>query len=729
MGGGARNHGGTRGHGCPPLPGERANYNLHTLSDNKLLKIINCSEKVKEKQPTNQKLKLLKVLPQFKEEVALERVPKKVLVGEHQKSDQKYKQTPSTKVSTRSPKVDNKKTEAKEAQAGSVRKLKSENTVQSEIDEAAKKLLPKKVEHKEVRGLDWKHGVGPDLAAVEHVPVEQSFDAINAATIAQGDLVKKQMPEKAAQQEIDKAVNKLPVPAAVEAGPTGGSTEATNATTTDQGDQVRKVVFEKVEQPEIDVAVKKLLPLKSEYKSITGSDCKPGVATAPAAVEVVPAEESSEAINAATIAQDDLVKKLNSEKPAQQDIDENIKKLLPLKAVTRSDWKPEEAHAPSHDELLSAEETAEATNATIASQGELVRKMLFEAEQPWIDADVNKLPLLNDDKYDTQSDLKPEASPAPAAMEAVPAGESAKAINAATTAQVDLVRELESERAVQAEIGGAVKKLLPLKYDYRAVKGSDWQFGEAHEPAAVAAAAGAINVASSEQNVLEIKPKCEKVHTELDEKAVIGLDLNHEAIVEPVSARASSKANNCTTTANGDIVMGLKCENAARTEIDESVRNLLNPTTEFKEVEGSNWKPAVAPGTSAAETVPTRGSAEAIITANTAQGDHVRRQKPEMSDLNDCRSSNSLGNLQDNHISQHLLTDQIPAPTLYIQQFFSCHESVSSFHLPVSFILHQPYYGYRCTPVFLNNTFIFMEDQVSLQQSSEASMIHGYPQD
>jgi hypothetical protein len=229
----------------------------------------------------------LKVLPQFKEEVALERVPKKVLVGEHQKSDQKYKQTPSTKVSTRSPKVDNKKTEAKEAQAGSVRKLKSE-----------KRLLPKKVECKEGRGLEWKHGVAPDFAAIEPVTAEESVEAINAATIDQGDLVKKLKSERAAQQEIDEAV-KLPVPAAVEAVPTGGSADAINATSDDQGGLVRKLESEKAEQPEIEVAMKKLLPLKSEYKLSAGSNCKHGVATTHAAVQAVTDEESSEAINTA----------------------------------------------------------------------------------------------------------------------------------------------------------------------------------------------------------------------------------------------------------------------------------------------------------------------------------------------------------------------------------------------------------------------------------------------
>ena len=46
MGGAARSHGGTRGHGYIPLQGERPNFNFHTLSDNTLSKIVK-SNKVK----------------------------------------------------------------------------------------------------------------------------------------------------------------------------------------------------------------------------------------------------------------------------------------------------------------------------------------------------------------------------------------------------------------------------------------------------------------------------------------------------------------------------------------------------------------------------------------------------------------------------------------------------------------------------------------------------------
>ena len=46
MGRAARNHGGTGGHGCVPLPGERPNFNQHVLGDQVLLRLVN-----QEKQP------------------------------------------------------------------------------------------------------------------------------------------------------------------------------------------------------------------------------------------------------------------------------------------------------------------------------------------------------------------------------------------------------------------------------------------------------------------------------------------------------------------------------------------------------------------------------------------------------------------------------------------------------------------------------------------------------
>ena len=40
----ARNHGGTGGHGCVPLPGERPNYNRHVMTDKTLLSLVSMND-------------------------------------------------------------------------------------------------------------------------------------------------------------------------------------------------------------------------------------------------------------------------------------------------------------------------------------------------------------------------------------------------------------------------------------------------------------------------------------------------------------------------------------------------------------------------------------------------------------------------------------------------------------------------------------------------------------
>ena len=47
MGRAARNHGGTGGHGCFPMPGERPNYNRHVINDKALLSLVNNNDSKK----------------------------------------------------------------------------------------------------------------------------------------------------------------------------------------------------------------------------------------------------------------------------------------------------------------------------------------------------------------------------------------------------------------------------------------------------------------------------------------------------------------------------------------------------------------------------------------------------------------------------------------------------------------------------------------------------------
>merc|ERR1712096_226239 len=192
-------------------------------------------------------------------------------------------------------------------------------------------------------------------------------------------------------------------------------------------------------------------------------------------------------------------------------IDEAVKKLLVLKAefkaATGLDWKPGMtlAKAPS-----TAGGSSDAINTAISAQGDLVRKLKTEkAGKPEIDEAVKKLLALKAEyKAATGSDWKPGAAPAPAAA---PVGSSNDALNAAVTAQGDLVRKLKTEKAAKPEIDAAVKKLLALKAEYKAATGSDWKPGTAPPPAkAVATSGGAndgLNAAVSAQGDLVRKLK------------------------------------------------------------------------------------------------------------------------------------------------------------------------------------------------------------------------------
>ena len=62
MGRPARNHGGTGGHGCFPMPGERPNFNHHVLNDKELLKLAQSTQKRPERST---KMTILKHLPKL----------------------------------------------------------------------------------------------------------------------------------------------------------------------------------------------------------------------------------------------------------------------------------------------------------------------------------------------------------------------------------------------------------------------------------------------------------------------------------------------------------------------------------------------------------------------------------------------------------------------------------------------------------------------------------------
>ena len=58
MGRAARNHGGTGGHGCVPLPGERPDFNRHVMSDTVLLSLVPNHKKKKQVEAKKQQHQL-----------------------------------------------------------------------------------------------------------------------------------------------------------------------------------------------------------------------------------------------------------------------------------------------------------------------------------------------------------------------------------------------------------------------------------------------------------------------------------------------------------------------------------------------------------------------------------------------------------------------------------------------------------------------------------------------
>jgi len=390
------------------------------------------------------------------------------------------------------------------AQGELVRKLKTEKAAKPDIDEAVKKLLALKAEFKSASGLDWKPGMTlPKVASP--VPAVGSADTLSASVGAQGDLVRKLKTDKAAK-------------------------------------------------PDIDGAVKKLLALKAEYKTATGSDWKPGAA-AHTATPAAAASGSGDALNAAITAQGDLVRKLKTEKAAKPEIDVAVKKLLTLKAeyktATGSDWKPGAA-APAAVPAVPTSGSVDALNSAITAQGDLVRKLKTEkADKPKVDVAVkNLLALKAEYKAATGSDWKPGVAP-PAA---VPGLEVVSTdLNAAVSAQGDLVRKLKGDKAAKSDIDEAVKKLLSLKAEYKASTGSDWKPGATQAPA---------KQANAKKELLA-------------------------AVSDGPNGVMSAKVG-----AQGDLVRQLKGDKKPKEEIDMAVKQLLALKAEFKAATGSDWQPA-----------------------------------------------------------------------------------------------------------------------------------------
>ncbi|KAH8417636.1 hypothetical protein KR222_003170 [Zaprionus bogoriensis] len=240
----------------------------------------------------------------------------------------------------------------------------------------------------------------------------------------------------------------------------------------------------------------------------------------------------------------------------------------------------------------------------IGQQGEVVRELKAKkAAKEQIDAEVKKLLALKAD-YKTASgkDWKPGQTPAATATVAAPAAAAsndAAAINASIVKQGDLVRELKGKKAAKPEIDAAVKQLLELKAQYKALTGQDWKPGTTVPAAAAAAPSPTATAAAAATGVA--------------------------AVLSQIAAQ-------------GDKVRELKAAKAEKASIDGAVKTLLSLKAEYKQLTGSDWKPGVtAPAAVVVkqEKSPEPASASAVATLLekiAQQGDKIRQLKTAKSE-------------------------------------------------------------------------------------------------
>jgi bifunctional glutamyl/prolyl-tRNA synthetase len=382
-----------------------------------------------------------------------------------------------------------------------VRNLKSQKAPKGEVDAAVKVLLGLKADYKTLTKTEWKPGcVPPSETASESTDLSR-FDDLNAKLSGQADKVRKLKSEKADKSAVDAEVKillalkqeykqKFGKDWVAGAAPPAASVKIESdsdlsAKIATQGDKVRKLKSEKASKSVVDAEVKILLALKQEYKLKFGQDWVPGGAPA-SAVSVKTESDDDGDLNAKITGQGDKVRKLKSEKAAKSVVDPEVKILLALKQEYKQkfgkDWVAGSA-PPKTVQNTSSNKTESELLELIGKQGDIVKKLKGEkASKSDIDREVKTLLQLKDDfKKATGKEWKPNMKPETHDVSATPAaGDNAgvsvskDALVERVTEQGNIVRELKAKKASKDEIDKALKILLSLKAEYKALTGTDF---------------------------------------------------------------------------------------------------------------------------------------------------------------------------------------------------------------------------------------------------------------
>ncbi|BFZ12382.1 hypothetical protein BsWGS_15421 [Bradybaena similaris] len=295
-----------------------------------------------------------------------------------------------------------------------------------------------------------------------------------------------------------------------------------------QGDNIRKLKTEKAPKNQIDLEVKALLDLKTEYKSITGKDWKPGTVQAANEPAKVVSDSSSASsggnkagvlndaiqaqgnkagvLNDAIQAQGNKIRDLKAAKASKGDVDVEVKTLLNLKAefktVVGQEWKPgmtfpdsveTSPTVPPPSTSSSAGSATDDLNAKIAAQGNKVRDLkASKAPKNAVDGAVKDLLALKQEyKTLTGKDWKPEASPASSSKPETKKGSDAEAISRHLMELDSKIKQLKADKADKSKINAEEKAFNKLKKEYKQACGKDWQ------PAAVAESGSTTTAAPS----------------------------------------------------------------------------------------------------------------------------------------------------------------------------------------------------------------------------------------
>uniref|UniRef100_A0A8C8HNK8 Bifunctional glutamate/proline--tRNA ligase n=1 Tax=Oncorhynchus tshawytscha TaxID=74940 RepID=A0A8C8HNK8_ONCTS len=213
--------------------------------------------------------------------------------------------------------------------------------------------------------------------------------------------------------------------------------------------------------------------------------------TTPVSAPAPPTASDASTVFSCIVAQGEKVRNLKTTKAPKEEVDKVVKELLSLKAqfkhLTGQDYKPGMGLPASSAPQKASNPAPTATSCSgiyerVTQQGDLVRKLKTE-KAPKLDTAVKQLLSLKAEyKQATGQDYKPGVAPAvsPAPVQASPApqdqsGSSPQALFTQVVQKGELVRKLKSEKAPKDQVDCAVKQLLALKTQYKALTGEDYK--------------------------------------------------------------------------------------------------------------------------------------------------------------------------------------------------------------------------------------------------------------